>query len=130
MGGRGASSGMSDKGCAYGTEYSTLYQSGNIKFVRKIAGSANAPMETMTKGRIYVTVNSKNAIKSVTYYDKANKRYKEINVKHKHLVNGVYTDPHLHKGYIHNEHGDFFLSTKEIKMLDRVRKTWYNINNK
>ena len=32
MGGRGASSGLSDKGKKYGSEYTTLHQSGNIKF--------------------------------------------------------------------------------------------------
>ena len=59
MGGRGSSSGMSDSGKKYGTEYTTLYQSGNIKFVRYKNGSATAPVETMTKGRVYVTVNAK-----------------------------------------------------------------------
>ena len=34
MGGRGSASGKSVKGKAYGTEYTTLYESGNIKFVR------------------------------------------------------------------------------------------------
>lgn len=34
MGGRGASSGASNKGRKYGTEFTSLYQSGNIKFVR------------------------------------------------------------------------------------------------
>lgn len=34
MGGRGASSGMSDKGKTYGTEYKTLHSDGNIKFVQ------------------------------------------------------------------------------------------------
>jgi len=33
FGGRGASSGLSDKGKKYGSEYKTLYQTGNIKFV-------------------------------------------------------------------------------------------------
>ena len=30
FGGRGASSGLSDKGKKYGSEYKTLYQTGNI----------------------------------------------------------------------------------------------------
>lgn len=51
MGGRGSSSGMSDK--PYGTEYETLYQSGNIKFVRYKNGAATTPAETMTNGRVY-----------------------------------------------------------------------------
>lgn len=53
MGGRGSASGMSDKGKPYGTEYETLYQAGNIKYVRYRDGSTTAPMETMTKNRIY-----------------------------------------------------------------------------
>ena len=32
MGGRGSSSGISDKGRKYGTEYTTLHESGNTKF--------------------------------------------------------------------------------------------------
>lgn len=54
---------MSNKGKTYGEEYTTLYQSGNIKFVRYNNGSATTPMETMTDGRVYVTVNAKNEIK-------------------------------------------------------------------
>ncbi|MCM1525410.1 MAG: hypothetical protein NC120_13240 [Ruminococcus sp.] len=130
MGGRGASSGISDKGKRYGTEYTTLHQSGNIKFVTPNEGSATAPMETMTKGRVYVTVNNQNQIKSITYYDKNNKRFKQIDTDHPHKINGVNEEPHKHKGYLHNEKGDYTLSPKEQKLLDRVTKTWYNINNK
>lgn len=46
MGGRGASSGRSVKGKAYGTEYSTVYQSGNIKFIRK---NDNSSINTLWK---------------------------------------------------------------------------------
>lgn len=49
MGGCGSASGMSDKGKPYGTEYETLYQAGNIKYVRYRDGSTTSPMETMTK---------------------------------------------------------------------------------
>lgn len=63
FGGRGASSGLSDKGKKYGSEYKTLYQTGNIKFVSYNNGSATAPMETMTDGRVYAVVNTKNEIK-------------------------------------------------------------------
>lgn len=111
MGGRGASSGISDKGKVYGTEYTTLHQSGNIKFVKYNGGSATAPMETMTKGRVYVTVNYNNSLKSITYYDKHNKRFKQIDIGgKKHLVNGKYILPHTHKGYEHDNKGTFALS--------------------
>lgn len=125
MGGRGASSGK-----AYGTEYTTLYQSGNIKFVKYDEGSATAPMETMTKGRVYVTVNYNNSLKSITYYNKQNKRFKQIDIDHPHKINGENKQPHKHKGYLHNEKGDYTLSQKEQKLLDRVIKTWYNKKKK
>lgn len=50
MGGRGASSGLSDKGKKYGTEYTTIAQFGNVKVVRANDGGAKAPMETMIMG--------------------------------------------------------------------------------
>lgn len=60
MGGRGASSGMSVKGKLYGTEYRSLLTVGNIKFIKKNDGNVTAPLETMTKGRVYVTLNNDN----------------------------------------------------------------------
>ena len=56
-------------------------------------------METMTKGRIYVNVNSKGNLTSITYFDKNNKRNKQIDLTHKHNKE----IPHTHHGYIHNE---------------------------
>lgn len=53
MGGRGMSSGISEKGNAYGSQYSTLYQSGNIKYVTKSTRDSEPLMETMTEGRVY-----------------------------------------------------------------------------
>lgn len=97
FGGRGASSGLSDKGKKYGSEYKTLYQTGNIKFVSYNNGSATAPMETMTDGRVYAVVNTKNEIKSISYYDKNKKRYKQIDTGHLHNVNGKKIDLHTHK---------------------------------
>lgn len=131
MGGRGSSSGISDKGKPYGTEYTTLYKSGNIKFVRyNDSTAAKAPMETMTKGRVYVTVNGQNELKSVTYYDKKNERFKQLDIDHTHNIKGNLEQPHTHKGYFHNEKGDFKPSPKEQKMIDRVEKTWYYYNSK
>ncbi len=127
MGGRGSSSGASKSGKKYGTEYKTVYKSGNIKFVVALQGSNTAPMETMTSGRIYVTVDkNKNEPKFITYYDKHNMRYKQIDLQHYHKINGVPEKPHVHKGYEHNEHGDYSTFAKEQRMVDRVLKTWYN----
>lgn len=125
FGGRGASSGRSN-GKEYGSEYNTLYQSGNIKFVRVNEGSVTPPMETMTKGRVYVNVNNQDQVKSIIYYDKNNKRYKQVDVDHNHYVNGKKENPHTHKGYIHDEKGSYKPSPKEEKMVDRVMKTWDN----
>ena len=53
MGGRGAASGISDKGKKYGTEFSSLLKVSNVKFVRyNESNNAKDPLETMTKGRI------------------------------------------------------------------------------
>ncbi len=130
MGGRGASSGRSAKGKAYGTEYTTLYQSGNIKFVKANSGSATPPMETMTKGRVYVTVNEQDKLKSITYYDKNNKRLKQIDLDRPHRK----VLPHTHHGYEHNENdsekGYANPTAEEKKMVDRVNKIWYNRKSK
>lgn len=131
MGGRGASSGISNNGKAYGSEYRTIHQSGNIKFVVVKDGANTAPMETMTKGRIYVTVDKNtNELKYITYYNKHSKRYQQIDLQHSHKVNGVKERPHVHKGYEHNEKGDYKPSTRQERMIERVRKIWYYINGK
>lgn len=130
MGGRGASSGVSVKGRPYGSEYTTLYQSGNIKFVRQTIGAATAPMETMTKGRVYVTVNEDGVLKFISYYDAQNKRIKQIDLDKPH--SGV--SPHIHHGYEHNEKdskkGFANLTTEEKEMVEQVKKKWYNRHNK
>lgn len=123
MGGRGASSGVSEKGKKYGTEFRTLYKSGNIKFVKyNDSTAAKTPQETMTKGRVYVTVNNLNKPISITYYDRNNKRERQIDLEHSH--NGK--QPHTHHGYNHDENGTTGLSVKERKMVDRVTELWYN----
>jgi hypothetical protein len=132
MGGRGASSGVSDKGKPYGSEYTTLYQSGNIKFIQSNSGNATAPFETMTKGRVYVTINNSGEPKYITYHDKHNGRFKQIDISgpsHKVKQKGkiiTLKTPHTHKGYIHGEKGTFILSQKESKMVDRVLKICHN----
>ena len=130
MGGRGASSGMSKAGKPYGSEYHTVLQTGNIKFVQRIGDSASAPLETRTKGRVYATVNAADEVKYISYYDTENKRTKTIDLDKPHK--GI--SPHVHHGYKHNENdgpkGATGLSTKERKMVDNVLKTWYNRKGK
>ena len=127
MGSRGASSGLARNGKRYGTEYHTVLKSGNIKFVKKNEGAATAPMETMTKGRVYVTVNERDQVKHITYYDAHNKRHKQIDVEGPaHAVDGVRIVPHTHRGYEHDEHGTRAPTTREQKMIDRALRTWYH----
>ena len=101
MGGRGASSGISDKGVPYGREYTSVLKSSNIKFVKKNDGSASAPLETMTRGRVYVTVTQDDKLKSITYYDNHNKRFKQIDLDHYHKINCNLEKPHTQYGYYH-----------------------------
>lgn len=130
MGGRGASSGRSVKGIVYGAEYSTVYQSGNIKFLLSNDKNTKAPIETMTHGRVYATIDKNtNKLKSITYYDEG-KRIKQIDLTHTHMINGNLEVPHTHKGYFHNEKGDFLPSSREQKMIDRVVKTWDYFNRR
>ncbi len=130
MGGRGASSGFSTSGKPYGTEYKTLLKSGNIKFVQRTDNSANAPLETMTKGRVYVTVNNAGVPKYVSYYDTENKRTKTIDLDKPHR--GML--PHVHHGYNHNENdgpkGATNLTVKERRMIEKVINLWHNRNGK
>lgn len=130
MGGRGASSGTSVYGNKYGSQYHTLYQSGNIKFVTKNYRDAETLMETRTSGRVYVHVEGKD-LKSIVYFDKENKRNKQIDLDHPHKeFKGI----HTHHGYFHNENdsekGASNLTAEERKMVARVKKLWDNFNSK
>ncbi len=126
MGGRGSSSGISSKGKAYGTEYETLYQSGNIKFVKYNNGATTAPMETMTKDRVYATIDYKGEVKHISFYDKENKRYKQIDLDHYHKVDGNKEKPHTHYGYIHDENGTRKSDINDRALIDRIKKIWQN----
>ncbi len=129
MGGRGASSGISDKGNKYGSQYKTILESGNIKFVSKNSRDSETLMETMTRGRVYVTVGG-NKLLSIIYFDNKNKRSKSINLDHLHK--GM--QPHTHHGYLHNEKdsakGAAHLTTREKQMVERVQKIWYSYCNR
>lgn len=133
MGGRGSSSGISVKGVPYGSDYHTVLKSGNIKFVKQndTTASVKTPMETMTSNRVYVTVNNNDEIKAITYYDKDNKRKKQIDIQGmEHKIKGVPTIPHTHEGYVHDENGTRNLTSKERKMVDRIINMWDNKSSK
>jgi hypothetical protein len=129
VGGRGSSSGVSTKGIHYGTEYHTILQSGNIKFIRKNIGGASAPLETMSahERRIYVTVNAKDVVKSVTLFSEDGLREREIHLDHFH--GGL--KPHTHVGYDNRTGRDeaFPLNPREKAIVSRVLGIWKEYNN-
>ena len=129
MGGRGASSGISANGKQYGSEFQTLMKISNIKFVKaNNANNAKDPLETMTKGRVYVTVNGSNQLNSINYYDPVGKRIKSINLLHDH--NEIKGD-HKHIGYYHDETGGTHrLTPQEKKLVAFVKQVWYNQRSK
>ena len=130
MGGRGASSGRykwRGKWHAYGDEYHSLFTSGNIKFIvlKDDRLTTVAPHETMTHGRIYVTIDTKlNVPAYITYYDNNLKKSKSIDLIVPH--NGVL--PHVHHGLDHKENdqpkGYANLTPNERKMVQRVNQLW------
>lgn len=124
MGSRGTASGTGKH--PYGSEYKTVLQDGNIKFVKyKLAENAKAPLETQTKGRIYVTVNNSDELSFISYYDQSGKRAKTIDLLHAH--NGK--SPHSHTGYEHNGAATD-LTMEEKKLLEKVRRVWYDKKGK
>lgn len=124
MGSRGAASGTGKQ--PYGSEYKTVLQNGNIKFVKyRLADNAKAPLETQTKGRVYVTVNNDNELSFISYYDREGKRSKTIDLLHAHDGKS----PHSHTGYEHNGKAED-LTDDEKKLLARVRKAWYDNKGK
>lgn len=129
MGGRGASSGVSNKGKKYGTEYTTLLQSENIKFIKQnIDSSIKAPMETMAKDRIYVTLGQENMPKAITFYDESGHRTKQIDITGKpHKINGKWVLPHAHLGYYHDEKGTYTISKSDKRLIDKVMVSWNNL---
>lgn len=131
---------MSVKGKPYGSEYHSLFTSGNIKFLKMndSKASTTAPMETMTKNRVYVTIsNDSNKPKFVSYYDKDNKRFKQLDLSgspHKEKLPSGKTKildiPHVHLGYEHRENGSRRVTDKERKLIDRIDKLWDNYISK
>ncbi len=128
MGGRGVSSGVSVKGKSYGSEFRTLLQADNVKFVKQNAAmNAKDPLETMTKGRIYATINDEDKINAISYYGDDGKRIKTINLLHSHEQ---FTGEHTHIGYYHDEGGTRGLTDEEKKLVAFVKKAWYNRHSK
>lgn len=132
MGGRGAGSGISDRGNEYGSQFHSIMDvngkplvSGNIKFIESNSRNSESLFETMTKGRVYAVVGGNDLLK-IVYFDKENKHVKEINFGHRHAE----LDPHVHHGYYHNERdgekGATKLNVEEKKTVARAKKIWYD----
>lgn len=125
MGGRGASSGISVNKNEYGTQYTTVFSSGNIKFVSKNSRTSESLLETMTADRIYAVVGGR-ALLQVIFFDENNKRMKTIDLTHKHK--GMI--PHTHHGYYHSEKdgaaGGAMLTREEKEIVDNAQRIWYN----
>ena len=127
MGGRGASSGFSfDKNGnpknKYGSQYHTVLQSDDIKFVTKNTRDSETLMETQTPGRVYVEVGGKDLLR-VVFFDKDNKRNHVIERDKR-------TDEwHTHNGHLHSEYGEAQhepLSDDDKRMLAKIKNLWYN----
>lgn len=127
MGGRGASSGMSVDGAGkpknqYGSQYRTVLESGNIKFVTKNSRQSETLMETMTQGRVYVEVGGNDLLR-IVFFDKDNKRNHVIE---RDKRTGEW---HTHNGYFHTEYGTDQhepLNDSDKTMLAKVQKLWHN----
>lgn len=86
----------------YDDEYHQIFTSGNIKFIamNNKDASITAPQGTMTRGRVYVTVDEKKGTTAyITYYDNDLKTYKSIDRLTPH--SGVL--PHVHHGLDHRK---------------------------
>ena len=122
MGGRGAASGISHKGDVYGTEFTTLLQHDNIKFVRyNHSKLAKVPRETMSaeKDRVYVAVNRDDVLKTITFYGKDGRLRRQIDLEHAHH-HGF--SPHVHEGYDHSKARE--LKKGDKAYVQKVRRLW------
>lgn len=127
MGGRGSTSGFSvgkdgRPKNKYGSQYHTILESGNIKFVTKNTRDSETLMETQTSSRIYVEVGGKDLLR-VVFFDKDNRRNHVIERDKR-------TDEwHTHNGYLHSEYGEAQhepLSDDDKQILAKIKKLWYN----
>lgn len=136
MGGRGAASPSGYYGengeNKYGSEYTSVLQKGNIKFLIPNKGRAKAPLETQinTKqkpnGRIYVTIDGKATVSSISYYDGDGKKFKSTDVNRRDHIEDKENlgHTHTHVGYEHSETGSRSPDVHEQKMVNRVLKIW------
>ncbi|MDR2733779.1 MAG: hypothetical protein LBC99_03930 [Spirochaetota bacterium] len=127
MGGRGASSGISAAKKKYGTEYRTIIEYDNIKFIQpRGKGSSSVPLETMSaaKDRVYAYVNNVGTLKSIAFYDGEGKRVRQIDLDHPHAGHM----PHVHVGYDNKHTNEYIpLTAKDEAYIEKVKKIWNSI---
>ena len=131
--GKGTS--KSGKKKPYGTEFETILQIGNVKYVRPISGATTAPMYTKSERRIYATIDKEGQVRFITFYDateeEEKKRYKQIDIRGEaHEVDGELILPHVHYGYLHYENGTFKPTEVDKKFIEIILKGWYDFNNR
>ena len=130
MGGRGSASGVSatKSHIPYGHEYHGILQYKNIKFIVRNQGAASAPLETMTPGRVYVTIGTDGEVNYISFYRRDGRKFKQIDVDHHpHYEKGINLGMrHVHEGYNHNENGSRRLTPGENSLVELVKKLWRN----
>lgn len=132
MGGRGAASGLdpyegrNGQLFRYGDEFKTLWQDGKVKYVtpRNEKESIRVPEETRTPDRIYATIDKRNRVKYITYYDAQGKKAIQIDLQHKHK--GL--QPHAHDGTDHGEGRE--LNPAESLDVETIIQGWEEYNGK
>lgn len=101
-----------------------------MKFIIHNGNENSVPLETMTKGRIYVNIDkNKMQPKSISFYDQENKRFKQIDLDHHHNIDGKPEMPHTQYGYHHNKEA-YRLNAEEQKIVDKANAAWYNYKKK
>ncbi|PLS26025.1 hypothetical protein [Bifidobacterium parmae] len=120
MGGRGSSSGVGANGAPYGTEYLTLFQVDNIKFVERRDGKpVKAPIETMSKNRIYATIEPKSGqINSISIMENGKVRsqidYRDHGPFHEHVHDWDYSGDKPRRGAARP------LTDSERRLFDKI----------
>lgn len=137
MGGRGASSGtykLNINGkkleLKYGDEFRSLARldasRGEVEVLEnKLPGRHDAPMETMSDGRIYAIPEHTGHIDTIIFFDRNGKRSETWNVAThagSHTHGG--TGNHKHYGYFHDEGGSRKLSKSERRFAREVERKW------
>lgn len=147
MGGRGASSGKryfrNGTEYNYGDEYGSVHTYGNVKFVyNKQNVSVTAPTETMTDGRVYVTlgrkINKKDGAitlekpKYITFFQDGKLRTLQYDIdghwhgseKELSTKKGKLQKSHRHTGYNHDKKSATLLNREERKIVADIMWEW------